>query len=105
MNKMTLHIRASNCAIKEASGFIIGLYNMAAYGAYQNIILCMAYVAHLNSMEKNIQLLLIEPLGRLSWYILFLGKEANRPVAKPLANKIRSDKRVGKLCRTNSRNS
>ena len=47
MNKMTLHIRASNCAIKEASGFTIGLYNMAAYGAYQNIILCMAHVWHM----------------------------------------------------------
>ena len=74
MNKMTLHIRASNCAIKEASGFIIGPYNMAAYGAYQNIILCMAHVAHPNSielLEKNLPLLLIEPLGRGSWYILF----------------------------------
>lgn len=57
MNKMTLHIRASNCEIKEASGFTIGVYNMAAYGAYLNIILCMAHVAHPNSiklMEKEL---------------------------------------------------
>jgi len=54
MNKMTLHIRASNCEIKEASGFTIGVYNMAAYGAYLNIILCMAHPNSIKLMEKEL---------------------------------------------------
>ena len=81
---------------------------MAAYGAYPNIILCMEHVAYPNSielLEKNLMVLLIEPLGRVYHGTFCLGGKANRPVAKSLAQKIRLDNRADQVCRTKSRKS